>query len=105
MDNHVEPVEAVMTVLSKESIVPISFTVQRGSLMNVHIRVKHLNNDTIIKLVKYPCCDFFLTDKRREVFYTCSHGKQTKTTIQGKTLGNTGLLTGLEVLFVCTSRA
>ena len=78
MENDVEPVVVIMAVLGEEASVQVSSAVQKGSLMDFHKPFGHLNYETILKLAKYPYCDFLLTDKRREFCYTCSQGKQTK---------------------------
>lgn len=51
---------------------------QKGTLMEFHKRLGHLNYDSVEKLAKDPGSGITIADRRREKFLICAQGKKSK---------------------------
>ena len=73
----VKRAEAMVTMITRMGEIPDGPEME-DSLMGFHLRLGHLNFDTIVKLAKDPRSGIKLTDDRRRVCVACAEGKQTK---------------------------
>ncbi|KAJ8535207.1 hypothetical protein ON010_g13531 [Phytophthora cinnamomi] len=62
-------------------------SVQKGTLVEFHRRLGHLNYDAVERLARDPSSDIELTDRRRVNCLTCAQGKQSKNRQSGKDTG------------------
>ncbi|OWZ15003.1 hypothetical protein PHMEG_00011433 [Phytophthora megakarya] len=74
------PSDVVMTTLEKEESesVEVSVNVQKGSLVEFHKSLGHLNYDAVERLARDPSAGIELTDHKRVNCLTCAQRKQTK---------------------------
>lgn len=74
------PSEVIMAALDKEASesADVSSDVQKGTLVQFHQRLGHLNYDAVERLARDPSSGIMLTDHRRVNCLTCAQGKQTK---------------------------
>ncbi|POM66265.1 Mitochondrial Carrier (MC) Family, partial [Phytophthora palmivora] len=64
-----------------------SVNVQKGTLVEFHRRLGHLNYDAVERLAKDTSSGIELTDRRRVNCLTCAQGKQSKGSQSGKDTG------------------
>ncbi|KAE9174481.1 hypothetical protein PF004_g26649 [Phytophthora fragariae] len=77
---HELPSDVIMAALSQELTEPVEVSgdVQKGTLLEFHKRLAHLNYDSVERLAKEPSSGIYLTDHKRVNCLTCAEGKKTK---------------------------
>ncbi|KAE8968244.1 hypothetical protein PF002_g28843 [Phytophthora fragariae] len=74
---HELPPDVIMAALSQELTEPaeVSGDVQKGTLLEFHKRLAHLNYDSVERLAKEPSSGIYLTDHKWVNCLTCAEGK------------------------------